>query len=467
MAVELTVPQLGESIVEATVGHWLKPEGAAVAEGETLVELETDKVNVEVAAPAAGVLARIVKPEGETVGIGDVLAVVAPAGEAPATPPAAQPSEAPAASATSAPATLPAPTPTAAQPTPAPAAVSATAREDGAAHAALAVTPVARRMAEEHGIDLTRIAGTGTGGRITQEDVAAYLKSRPLPQPSAAPAAPPSAPAPAPAAAQAPSVTAPVAPAAANITRPAPAAPLAPPAPAAAGRTEERVRMSRRRQTIARRLVEAQRTAAMLTTFNEVDMSAILDLRARRREAFKQAHGVGLGFMSFFTKAVIGALKAYPRLNAEIQGDEMVLKHYYDIGIAVSTDEGLVVPVLRDADRLTFAQIEQGIAELAQRARNRTLSLEDLQGGTFTITNGGVFGSLLSTPILNAPQVGILGMHKIQERPIALNGQVVIHPMMYLAVSYDHRMVDGAEAVSFLVRVKELLEDPEKLLLEA
>jgi 2-oxoglutarate dehydrogenase E2 component (dihydrolipoamide succinyltransferase) len=225
--------------------------------------------------------------------------------------------------------------------------------------------------------------------------------------------------------------------------------------------------MSRRRQTIARRLVEAQHTAAMLTTFNEVDMSAILELRARRREAFKQAHGVSLGFMSFFTKGVIGALKAYPRLNAEIQGDEMILKRYYDIGIAVSTDEGLVVPVLRDADRLTFAQIEQGIAELAQKARNRTLSLEDLQGGTFTITNGGVFGSLLSTPILNAPQVGILGMHKIEERPIALNGQVVIHPMMYLAVSYDHRIVDGAEAVSFLVRLKELLEDPEKLLLEA
>jgi 2-oxoglutarate dehydrogenase E2 component (dihydrolipoamide succinyltransferase) len=226
------------------------------------------------------------------------------------------------------------------------------------------------------------------------------------------------------------------------------------------------VRLSRRRQTIARRLVEAQHNAAMLTTFNEVDMSAILELRARRRDAFKERHGVGLGFMSFFTKAVIGGLKAYPRLNAEIQGDDMILKGYYDIGIAVSTDEGLVVPVLRDADRLSFAEIERGIAELAQKARERRLSLEDLQGGTFTITNGGVFGSLLSTPILNAPQVGILGMHKIEERPIALNGQVIIHPMMYLAVSYDHRIVDGAEAVSFLVRVKELLEDPEKLLLE-
>ena len=233
-----------------------------------------------------------------------------------------------------------------------------------------------------------------------------------------------------------------------------------------ATRGEERIRMSRRRQTIARRLVEAQHTAAMLTTFNEVDMSAVMELRKRRRDAFKERHGVGLGFMSFFTKATLGALKQYPRLNAEIQGDEIVLKHYYDIGIAVSTDEGLVVPVIRDADRLSFAAIERDIAELAEKARDRRLSLEDLQGGTFTITNGGVFGSLLSTPILNGPQVGILGMHKIEERPIALNGQVVIHPMMYLAVSYDHRIVDGAEAVGFLVRIKELLEDPETLLLE-
>ena len=224
--------------------------------------------------------------------------------------------------------------------------------------------------------------------------------------------------------------------------------------------------MSRRRQTIARRLVDAQQTAAMLTTFNEVDMGAVMELRARRRDAFKERHGVSLGFMSFFTRAVVGALKAYPRLNAEIQGEEMVLKRYYDIGIAVSTNEGLVVPVLRDADRLTFAEIEQGIAALAAKARKNALSLAELQGGTFTITNGGTFGSLLSTPILNFPQVGILGMHKIEERPIAKNGQVVIHPMMYLAVSYDHRIVDGAEAVGFLVRVKELLEDPETLLLE-
>jgi 2-oxoglutarate dehydrogenase E2 component (dihydrolipoamide succinyltransferase) len=252
------------------------------------------------------------------------------------------------------------------------------------------------------------------------------------------------------------------------------ATPAATPAPApdvasrtaSGGRREERVHLSRRRLTIARRLVEAQHTAAMLTTFNEVDMSAVMELRKRRRDAFKQRHGIGLGFMSFFTRAVVGALKAYPRLNAEIQGEEMVLKHYYDIGIAVGVPEGLVVPVLRDADRMNFAEIEQQIAHLAEKARTNALALDELQGGTFTITNGGTFGSLLSTPILNAPQVGILGMHKIEERPIALGGQVVIHPMMYLALSYDHRIVDGQEAVSFLVRVKELIEDPETLLLE-
>jgi 2-oxoglutarate dehydrogenase E2 component (dihydrolipoamide succinyltransferase) len=326
-------------------------------------------------------------------------------------------------------------------------------------------------MAEEYGVDLTRVRGTGPAGRVTHDDVSTYLgaanangASAPIQpqgqsQTQTLPAVPPQ---------QQP------------IPTPAPAGPTQaataltpfgqPAAPSAfsytATRGEERIRMSRRRQTIARRLVEAQHTAAMLTTFNEVDMSAVMELRKRRRDAFKERHGVGLGFMSFFTKAVIGALKQYPRLNAEIQGDEIVLKQYYDIGIAVSTDEGLVVPVIRDADRLSFAAIERDIAELAEKARDRRLSLEDLQGGSFTITNGGVFGSLLSTPILNGPQVGILGMHKIEERPIALNGQVVIHPMMYLAVSYDHRIVDGAEAVGFLVRIKELLEDPETLLLE-
>ncbi|MFN8541354.1 MAG: 2-oxoglutarate dehydrogenase complex dihydrolipoyllysine-residue succinyltransferase [Thermomicrobiales bacterium] len=301
-------------------------------------------------------------------------------------------------------------------------------------------------MAAEHGVDLGQVRGTGPGGRVSKDDIAAYIgQSQAAAPEAAAPAAParPAAPPPAPAA-------------------PAPSAA----AQAADNGREERVRMSRRRQTIARRLVEAQQTAAMLTTFNEVDMSAIMEVRKRRRDAFKERHKVSLGFMSFFTKAVVGALKAFPRLNAEIQGDEMVLKHYYDIGIAVGAAEGLVVPVVRDADRLGFAAIEQQIADLAKKARENTLGLADLQGGTFTITNGGVFGSLLSTPILNGPQVGILGMHKIEERPIAVNGQVVIRPMMYLALSYDHRIVDGSEAVQFLVRVKELVEDPESLLLE-
>jgi 2-oxoglutarate dehydrogenase E2 component (dihydrolipoamide succinyltransferase) len=297
---------------------------------------------------------------------------------------------------------------------------------------------VAQRIAAERGIDLREVAGSGPGGRVTKEDVVAQRG------PAAAPAAPPA---------------------------PAPRAPeIPPPAPPtlvlAEERREERVRMSRRRQTIAQRLVEAQRTAAMLTTFNEIDMSAVLEIRKRRRDAFKERYGVSLGFMSFFTKATIGALKAFPLLNAEIQGNEIVIKHYYDIGIAVATDEGLVVPVVRDADRKSFAQIEREIADLATRAREGRLTLPELQGGTFTITNGGVFGSLMSTPILNAPQVGILGMHKIEERPIALNGQVVIRPMMYVALSYDHRIVDGSEAVRFLVRVKELIEDPEALLLE-
>jgi 2-oxoglutarate dehydrogenase E2 component (dihydrolipoamide succinyltransferase) len=314
-------------------------------------------------------------------------------------------------------------------------------------------------MAEEYGVNLAQVRGTGPGGRVTHDDVSAHLGAHPN---GAATPIPPQ------------TLTQPAIPEPSSATPTVPATALAsfgqPATPSAfsytATRGEERIRMSRRRQTIARRLVEAQHTAAMLTTFNEVDMSAIMELRKRRRDAFKERHGVGLGFMSFFTKATLGALKQYPRLNAEIQGDEVVLKHYYDIGIAVSTEEGLVVPVIRDADRLSFAAIERDIAELAEKARDRRLSLEDLQGGTFTITNGGVFGSLLSTPILNAPQVGILGMHKIEERPIALNGQVVIHPMMYLAVSYDHRIVDGAEAVGFLVRIKELLEDPETLLLE-
>lgn len=398
MSVEVRVPALGESIVEATVGTWHKQVGQAVAGGEALVDLETDKVNLEITAAQDGVLEQILKHTGANVAVGELLGTLGAAG-------------------------TPAQNGTAIAAQPGAAASSPAADRDPRA------TPVARRMAEEQGRDLRSVAGSGPGGRVTKDDLAA-----PAPAPSARPAAP--------------------------------AAPPAALLPGADPAREQRVRLSRRRQTIAQRLVEAQHTAAMLTTFNEIDMSAIIALRTRHKDAFKQRNGVGLGFMSFFTKAVIGALKAFPMLNAEIQGSEIVLKHYYDIGIAVGAEEGLVVPVLRDADRKSFAQIERDISDLAGRARDGTLTLAELQGGTFTITNGGVFGSLMSTPILNAPQVGILGMHKIQERPIALNGAVAIRPMMYVALSYDHRIVDGSTAVRYLVRIKELAEDPEALLLE-
>lgn len=396
MVLDIKVPTLGESIVEATVGDWRKREGEAVSAGEVLVELETDKVTVEVTAEQSGVLARILKQDGASVTIGETLGTIDAAARA--------------------------------------ATVASAALLDGETAAKVAATPVARRVAAAQGVDIASLAGSGPGGRVTKDDVLTRgVESAPPP------------------------IVPPV----------APAPPVASVAPVALeGRREERIRMSRRRQTIAARLVEAQRIAAMLTTFNEIDMSAVIELRKRRRDTFKERHGIGLGFMSFFTRAVIGALKAYPLLNAELRGDEIIMKHYYDIGVAVSTDEGLVVPVLRDADRLGFAGIERGIEELARRAREAKLTIAELQGGTFTITNGGIFGSLMSTPILNTPQVGILGMHKIQERPVALQGQVVIRPMMYVALSYDHRIIDGRDAVSFLVRVKELVEDPEALLLE-
>jgi 2-oxoglutarate dehydrogenase E2 component (dihydrolipoamide succinyltransferase) len=443
MPIEITTPQLGESIVEATVGHWRKAQGDAVTAGEPLVELETDKVNIEVTSPSDGVLTGILKQEGDTVGVGEVLAQVSaeqPERAAPAAP----------AAPVATPATPPAPAPVTVAASNGATTVSAPANAPAAADPAGSVhaTPVARRVAGERQIDLQAISGTGAGGKITQEDVEAYLTSHAtsvaIPQPPT--------PAPAPAPAPAPVTPAPPLQAAALPEAPAP--------------REERVRMSRRRQVIARRLVEAQHTAAMLTTFNEIDMSAVMEMRKRRRDVFKERYGVSLGYMSFFTKATLGALKAFPRLNAEIQGEEMVLKRYYDIGIAVGVEEGLVVPVLRDADRLSFAEIERQIAVFADKARKNQLSLEDIRGGTFTISNGGIYGSLLSTPILNGPQVGILGMHKIEERPIALNGQVVIHSMMYVALSYDHRIVDGNEAVRFLARIKELVEDPEALLLE-
>src|SRR5439155_16255979 len=330
-------------------------------------------------------------------------------------------------------------------------------------------SPLARRVAAEYNVDISQVRGTSPHGRITKDDVISYMEQNAQKAAPSQRAAPP---------AEEPSFARPAINRGLQPAQPTqPSTPSAQPSGVATAQTvslpevvsrarEERVRLSRRRQTIAQRLVEAQHTAAMLTTFNEIDMSAVMEVRTRRKESFKEHHGISLGFMSFFTKSVVGALKAIPRLNAEIQGNEMVLKYYYDIGIAVGAEEGLIVPVLRDADRKSFAEIEREIADLAKRARENKLTLAELQGGTFTITNGGVFGSLLSTPILNAPQVGILGMHKIEQRPIAVNGQVVIRPMMYVALSYDHRIVDGREAVQFLVKVKELVEDPETLLLE-
>ncbi len=438
MPIEVRVPTLGESVVDAVVGTWLKKEGDPVSTGETLVELETDKVNIEVIAQNDGVLEKIMSGEGDTVNVGDVIASIKERAVA-ATPAAKAEPKAEAAA--------PAP---AAQPQPAEATATppAAAESAGAARA----TPAVRRLAAEYDLDLDKVPASGDNGRVTREDVVRYALSRQAPQPAAAPATNGS-------------TQAPIPPAATPTQAPA-SGPMPEFAESSTGRREERVRMSRRRQTIAQRLVEAQKTAAMLTTFNEVDMSAVMDLRKRRRDAFKEQHGVSLGYMSFFTKAVVGALKAYPRVNAEIQGSDLVYKHYYDIGIAVGAPEGLVVPVVRDADRKTFAEIEQGIFGLATKARDNKLSLEELLGGTFTITNGGIYGSLLSTPILNPPQVGILGMHKIEQRPVVVDGAVVVRPMMYLALSYDHRVVDGQEAVQFLVRVKELIEDPESLLLE-
>ncbi|WP_077614649.1 2-oxoglutarate dehydrogenase complex dihydrolipoyllysine-residue succinyltransferase [Caenibacillus caldisaponilyticus] len=421
--IEVKVPELAESITEGTIARWLKNVGDKVNKGDDIVELETDKVNVQISAEDEGVLTEIKKGEGETVEVGEVIAVLdeSAAGAAPA----AKPANAPAAKAEE-PAGEKAATPKQAE-APKPAANAPAAETDR-----LVATPAARKLARELGIDLKTVTASDPLGRIRPEDV----------QRQAAQAA-------APKAAKAP------APQAKDAAVENPAKPV------------ERIKMSRRRQTIANRLVEVQHTAAMLTTFNEVDMTAIMDVRNRRKESFAQRHDVRLGFMSFFTKAVVGALKEFPLLNAEIQGDEIVVKKYYDIGIAVSTDEGLVVPVVRDADRLSFAGIEKEIERLAKKARENKLSLADLQGGTFTITNGGVFGSLMSTPILNGPQVGILGMHKIQWRPVAIDRErMEIRPMMYVALSYDHRIIDGKEAVSFLVRVKELLEDPESLLLE-
>jgi 2-oxoglutarate dehydrogenase E2 component (dihydrolipoamide succinyltransferase) len=414
MSANIVVPEMGESIVDARVTRWLKEEGEAVSVGEPLVELETDKVDVEVPAPQSGVLERITHGAGADVKIGEVLGSVADDGKA-AGKPAAK-----AAGATA----------------PAPASAVEPPRE-------IAATPSARKAARARQVELATVKPEGP--RVTRADVdrsSATGPARADREPSVAPAA--------------------------RREPGAPAAPVRPPAPRPAGeRVEERVRMSKRRATIARRLVEAQQAAAMLTTFNEVDMSAVMALRERQKETFKAKYGVGLGIASFFVKAAIAALREFPRLNAEVQGDEMVLKHYYDVGIAVGAAEGLVVPVLRDADRMSFAAIEMGIREFAARARDGSLTLEDLRGGTFSITNGGVFGSLMSTPILNPPQVGILGLHAIKARAVGVDGQVVLRPMMYTALTYDHRIVDGSEAVRFLVRIRELVEDPAVLLIES
>lgn len=410
MATEIRVPTLGESVSEATVGTWFKKVGDTVKADEPIVELETDKVTVEVPAPAAGVLVEIVAANGETVGLGALLGNIDAAGAGAATSAPAAPAKAEA---------VAAPAPAAPAPVAAPAATS------------MPAAPAAAKVAADNNISTSDIEGSGKRGQVLKGDVLAAIAKGPVA--AAAPAAA--------AASRAPSATDDVA-------------------------REERVKMTRLRQTIAKRLKDAQNTAAMLTTYNEVDMTAVMSLRNKYKDIFEKKHGVKLGFMGFFTKAVTHALKELPAVNAEIDGTDIIYKNYCHIGVAVGTDKGLVVPIVRDADQMSIAEIEKDIGRLGKLARDGALSMADMQGGTFTISNGGVYGSLMSSPILNAPQSGILGMHKIQDRPVAIGGQVVIRPMMYLALSYDHRIVDGKEAVTFLVRVKESLEDPERLVLD-
>ncbi|MCR5878250.1 2-oxoglutarate dehydrogenase complex dihydrolipoyllysine-residue succinyltransferase [Phenylobacterium sp. J367] len=403
---DIMTPALGESVTEATVARWTKKAGEAVRKDEILVELETDKVSLEVAAPADGVLEAISAEEGATVEPGAVLGRIAEGAAA------AAPAAKPAPKAEAAPAAAPAPAP-------APAKAAAPKAEP-------VLAPSAQRIATENKLDAGAIAGTGKDGRVTKGDALAALEARAK----------------------------------------APAAPTAPAAPRELHAREERVKMTRLRQTIARRLKEAQNAAAMLTTFNEVDMTNVMALRNQYKDVFEKKHGVKLGFMSFFVRAVIYGLKEVPEVNAEIDGTDIIYKNHYDISVAVGTEKGLVTPVVRDADLMSLADIEKEIGALGKKARDGQLALEDLQGGTFTISNGGVYGSLMSTPILNAPQSGILGMHKIQDRPMVVNGQIVSRPMMYLALSYDHRIVDGKGAVTFLVHVKEAIEDPQRLLLD-
>ncbi|HEY4982434.1 MAG TPA: 2-oxoglutarate dehydrogenase complex dihydrolipoyllysine-residue succinyltransferase [Pseudolabrys sp.] len=408
---DIRVPTLGESVTEATVGKWFKQPGEAVAVDEPLVELETDKVTLEVPAPAAGVLSDIAAKNGETVGVGALLGQIKEGAAASVAKPAAKPAEAP--KAAPAPATKAADMPIA------------------AGSPAMPTPPSVRKLAAESGMDVSRVEGSGKHGQVTKGDIMAAIER---------------------AAAQPTPVVAPVQ--------------MRAPSPADDAAREERVHMTRLRQTIARRLKDAQNTAAMLTTFNEVDMSAVMGLRHQYKDLFEKKHGVKLGFMGFFVRACIQGLKDIPAVNAEIDGTDIVYKNYYHIGVAVGTEKGLVVPVVRDADQLSLAGIEKTISDLGKRAREGSLTIDEMQGGTFTISNGGVYGSLLSTPILNAPQSGILGMHKIQERPVVVGGKIEARPMMYLALSYDHRIVDGQQAVTFLVRVKENLEDPARIVLD-
>ncbi len=413
---EIRVPTLGESVTEATIGRWFKKAGDAVAVDEPLVELETDKVTIEVPAPSAGTLGEIAAKDGDTVAVGALLGLITD-GAAGAKPAAA-----------AAPARAAAP----AAPPPAAAAAAPAAPKAPPSDAPLA--PSVRKLSTESGIDASTVPGSGKDGRVTKGDMLAAIEK----------------------AASAPT----------PVNQPAAAVQVRAPSPADDAAREERVKMTRLRQTIARRLKDVQNTAAMLTTFNEVDMTNVMALRAHYKDAFEKKHGSKLGFMGFFTKACVQGLKDIPAVNAEIDGTDLIYKNYYHVGVAVGTDRGLVVPVVRDCDNKSIAEIEKSIADFGRRARDGQLKIDEMQGGTFTITNGGIYGSLMSTPILNAPQSGILGMHKIQERPMVVGGKIEIRPMMYLALSYDHRVIDGKEAVTFLVRVKESLEDPARLVLD-
>ncbi|MEM7021133.1 MAG: 2-oxoglutarate dehydrogenase complex dihydrolipoyllysine-residue succinyltransferase [Pseudomonadota bacterium] len=443
MGVEIRVPSLGESVTEATVAKWFKKIGDVVVADEPIVELETDKVTLEFNAPASGTLAEITVEEGGDVEVGALLGSI---DEGAGLGASVEPAPEPATSETAA------------------SAARSPSKGDGV------LSPAVRKLIDEHGLDPSTITPTGPKGNLTKADVLAALEAPEKPR--AAPAPPPAKPPkasplpPAPSAAKVPPPDKPAAAPSAPAAKPTPPPPPAPAQPAVGGAREERVKMTRLRRRIAERLKEAQNTAAILTTYNEADMSGVMAARTRYRDTFEKKHGVRLGFMSFFVKASISALQAFPTVNAEIDGDEIVYHHRYDIGVAVGTPSGLVVPIVRDADRRSFAEIEQAINALGARARDGQLSMEELVGGTFTISNGGVYGSLMSSPILNPPQVGIFGMHKIQERPIGVGGEIKVRPMMYLALSYDHRIVDGREAVSFLVRVKECIENPERLLFD-